>query len=621
MGSEVRECGATAGVIRPRQNKYVRTGGREVCREQESGMSARSVVQSSSSRQCLSSRGRLWPSAAILMLSALPHAHAKTWHVAIAPLAGIEADSQTRTVRDAVARVEPGDTILLHGGIYRELVVMDRSGEPNRPITLRAAEGEAVVLTGADPLTDWTAIPSPERVYSTPWPHTFVTWNKSNTHPDDDYHRVIGRCEQVFIDGYPLRQVLAREQLGRGAFFVDLDAKTLYVQSGDNREIARGKAMVEASSRDRILVVKGRYVTVEGIRFRYAANRAQQGAVAFSGGHILVENCVFEHTNSSGAEFSGQDITVRNCTFQHNGQLGFGASRAHRLHLTGCTVRNNNTKNFDRGWEAGGDKICFTRGAILEHSTFVENRGNGIWFDIGNEDCIVRNCLIANNEDAGIFYEISYGLHAHDNVIVGNGFANTPGAWGAAAGISLSSSPGCLIERNLLLGNKEGFNFREQTRSTPRIDDKKSEPVWNHDQTIRNNVLAWNRDAQVWGWFDIPDERHWPKAMQTTSPVARPSSLEDLNLRFESNLYCPAPGQGLFNWGTTWKKHRKYETLEAVQKELSLDQHSRVAEFPVEAFAALDLRVAADSPAVTMGCYPQGPVPGVRLGTAPGRAR
>jgi hypothetical protein len=568
-----------------------------------------------------------------LTLSILPNAYAKTWHVAAAPLAEIDADSQTRTIADAVVRAEAGDTIVLHGGIYREQVVIDKSGRPDQPIALRAAEGEMVVLTGADLLTDWTPISGSERVYSTPWPHRFVAWTKYNTHPDDDYHELIGRCEQVFVNGYPLRQVLAKEQIARGTFFVDLDAKLLYVQSADNREITGGKATVEASSRDRILVVKGRYVTVEGIRFRYAANRAQQGAVAFSGGHILVENCVFEHTNSSGAEFSGQDITVRNCTFQHNGQLGFGASRAHRLLLTGCTIRNNNTKGFDRGWEAGGDKICFTRRAILEHSTFVENRGNGIWFDIGNEDCHVRNCLIANNEDAGIFYEISYGLHAHDNVIVGNGLANTPGAWGAAAGISLSSSPGCTVERNLILRNKEGFNFREQTRSTPRIDSKESEPVWNHDQIIRNNVFAWNRDAQVWGWFDVADERHWPKPSLVTrapwpaaenSAVAAPPanlSLEDLNLKFENNLYCPAPGQALFNWGAAWKKHKKYETVEAVQKELSLDQNSQIAEFHVKDFAALDLRIPADSPAITMGCYPQGHVPSAQLGAFPNQPR
>ncbi len=37
-------------------------------------------------------------------------------------------------------------------------------------------------------------------------------------------------------------------------------------------------------------------------------------------------------------------------------------------------------------------------------------RGNGIWFDIGNENCTVRQCLIADNEDSGIFHEISFGL-------------------------------------------------------------------------------------------------------------------------------------------------------------------------------------------------------------------
>ena len=140
-----------------------------------------------------------------------------------------------------------------------------------------------------------------------------------------------------------------------------------------------------------------------------------------------------------------------------------------------------------RGWEAGGNKIVLTRGAVIENSVIVENRGNGIWFDIGNENNVVRNCLIANNEDSGIYYEISYGLHAHDNVIIGNGFAHHPDAWGASAGISISSSPNCVIERNLILGNKEGFNFREQVRSTLRID-KKSEPVWNHDHIIRGII-------------------------------------------------------------------------------------------------------------------------------------
>jgi hypothetical protein len=548
----------------------------------------------------------------MLGLSFCAAADGKTWHVSGEALAGIEQQEQVRTIGQAATLAGPGDTVIIHSGIYREAVVIEKSGTPDNPITFQAADGAGVIMTGADRISEWTEVKGDGRIYSTPWPHDFIAWTRQHTHPDDDYHLLIGRCEQVFVNGYALRQVLDRDKLARGTFYVDLSDKQLYVWNYDNQELSGGKVTVEASVRDRILAVKGDYVTVKGIRFRYAANRAQHGAVEFSGNHLTVEDCIFEYTNAGGAAFSGEDVTVRRCTFQHNGQLGFGAVRSHRLRMTGCTVRNNNIKGFDRGWEAGGNKICLARGVVLENSTFVENRGNGIWFDIGNEDCTVRNCLIAFNEDAGIFYEISYGLHAHDNVIVGNGLAGTAGAWGASAGISISSSPDCLVERNLLIGNKEGFNFREQMRSTPRIDNRKSEPVWNHDHIIRNNVIALNRDAQTWGWFDIPDNRHWPAKGGDSN--ADGLSLEKLALTLRDNLYFTGPGDSLFNWGATWKQNKRYQRLEQVQKELGLEQGSKSAEFTVNDFSSLDFRVPANSPAIEMQCYPQGNVPGVKLG-------
>jgi len=548
----------------------------------------------------------------MLGLSFCVAADGKTWHVSGGILPGIEQQQQVRTIARALALVESGDTVIIHSGVYREAVVIEKSGKPDSPITFQAAAGAGVIMTGADRISEWSEVPGEGHIYSTPWPHRFITWNRYNTHPDDDYHRLIGRCEQVFVNGYALRQVIERDKLVRGTFYVDLDGERLYVWNYDNQDVSSSKAMVEASVRDAILAVKGDYVTVKGIRFRYAANRAQRGAVEFTGNHLAIDDCVFEYTNASGASFRGEDIMVRRCTFQHNGQLGFGASRAHRLRMTGCTVRDNNIKGFNRGWEAGGNKICLARGVVLENSTFVENRGNGIWFDIGNEDCTVRNCLIAFNEDAGIFYEISYGLYAHDNVIVGNGLAGTSGAWGANAGISISSSPDCIIERNLLIGNKEGFSFREQDRSTPRIGDRKSVPVWNHDNIVRNNVIALNRDAQTWGWFDISDGRHWPAGGSDGS--ANELSLEKLKLTLKENLYFAGPGAELFNWGVTWRKNKRYQSLEQVRQELGLEQGSKYAELGFNDFSALDFRVSADSPAVRMKCYPQGTIPCVQLG-------
>jgi hypothetical protein len=523
-----------------------------------------------------------------------------------------------------------GDTVWIRSGIYRESVQSAHAGTVQQPIVFSAAPGAMVIVSGADRVTGWHKEDGADQIFSVPWAHAFMT------HPDDDFHRLTGRCEQVFVSGYALHQVLERSRLERGSFWVDLPGKRLWAWSPGNDHLDTDDAQVEASVRDVIWNAKGDYVAIRGLRFRYAANHAQQGALHVSGKGVVLEDCVFERTNALGAFFAAEGITVRRCIFQDNGQMGFGATRAHGLHVVGCIIRNNNIKDFSRGWEAGGDKICLSRGVVLEQCQFIENRGTGVWFDIGNEDCDVHNCLIADNEDAGIFYEISYGLNAHDNVIIGNGLNDSPGAWGAASGIALSSSPGCTIERNLLIGNKEGFNFREQGRTAPRIDapnGSQEEAIWNHDQVVRNNVMAYNRDAQTWGWFDIADGRHWPAALQEHTPESGEAAsdvakdykadkakippglnLARLKIAFSNNLYATLPGQQLFNWGVPWKKNRRFANLDEVRKELNLEVGSALGDPAFANGVIRDFSVPRESPIIKMGCYPKGLVPGVILG-------
>ena len=575
--------------------------------------------------------------ACLALASPIMAAPGRVLHVSPAPLPGIPTAVQFRTIQAAAQATAPGDTVQIHTGLYRENVTVATGGTAQRPIRFEAAPAADVTITGADPLTGWQKEPGPDNVYSVAWPYSFIG-GPLHAHPDDDYHAVIGRAEQVFVMGYLLHQVLHRESLARGDFYVDEAAKRLYVWSAGNEDL--NNTPVEASTRAVLWQCSSPYVTLRGVRFRYAANAAQQGALQIRGAHDVVQDCVIERTNGNGASFSAPDVTVERCTFQDNGQLGFGAALADRLRLSGCLIRNNNTKDFSRGWEAGGFKIVLSRRAVVDGCRILDNRGGGAWFDIGNEGCEVSHCLIAGNEDAGIFYEISFGLHAHDNVIVGNGYADNPGSWGAQAGICLSSSPGCLVERNLLVANREGFNFREQGRTTPRLDAKPGTPeeaVWDHDETIRHNVLAANRDAQTWGWFDVLDERLWPKALQekkaqaaVTVPdmaadyVAKDKngqpvglSLERLHLTFADNLYATPDGQGLFHWGATWRRNKPYPDLAAVRQELSLEQGSVVAPFTFGDYLTHDFRVPAGSLALKMGCYPQGDVPGVRLGILP----
>jgi len=92
-------------------------------------------------------------------------------------------------------------------------------------------------------------------------------------------------------------------------------------------------------------------------------------------------------------------------------------------------------------------------------------------------------------------------------------------------------------------------------------------------------------------------------------------SLEKLNLTFQNNVYFAAPNQGLFTWGTAWDEmHRSYASLDEVRADLKLDSGSVVAEPDFADMTSRDFRVPADSPIITKGCYPQGEVPGVKLG-------
>ncbi|HUS81406.1 MAG TPA: hypothetical protein VM283_09085, partial [Armatimonadota bacterium] len=70
-------------------------------------------------------------------------AHAATWHVSPA---GSDANPGTEdqpfaTIARVVDAVAPGDTVIIHAGVYPEAVVMKTSGEPDRPIVFQGERG------------------------------------------------------------------------------------------------------------------------------------------------------------------------------------------------------------------------------------------------------------------------------------------------------------------------------------------------------------------------------------------------------------------------------------------------------------------------------------------------
>jgi hypothetical protein len=86
-------------------------------------------------------------------------------------------DRPLRTISRAAELARPGDTVLVHGGTYREWVKPRRGGlSDTRRITYQAAPGEHVVIKGSEQVTGW------EREAGNVWrasvPNTlFGDWN------------------------------------------------------------------------------------------------------------------------------------------------------------------------------------------------------------------------------------------------------------------------------------------------------------------------------------------------------------------------------------------------------------------------------------------------------------
>jgi hypothetical protein len=68
-------------------------------------------------------------------------------------------ESPFRTINRAAAVAKPGDTVLVHGGEYREWVMPRRGGlSDRRRITYQAAPGERVVIKGSERVTGWDPV-------------------------------------------------------------------------------------------------------------------------------------------------------------------------------------------------------------------------------------------------------------------------------------------------------------------------------------------------------------------------------------------------------------------------------------------------------------------------------
>jgi hypothetical protein len=228
--------------------------------------------------------------------------------------------------------------------------------------------------------------------------------------------------EAVFIDDKPLVQVLSKEDVELGRFYLDHARGTLYFAddpTGRKVEITVGTFAFDSAAPDVLI----RNITVE----KYASV-AQKAAIQ-QGPGWTVENCEVR-LNSGAGVWLRTGGRVRACDIHHNGQLGVGGNGINIL-IENNRIWANNTHGFDFAWEAGGVKVASSNGVTFRGNHVYDNVGPGLWCDINCRNVLYERNLVERNYGVGIFHEISFNAVIRNNIVRHNGIGDRTWFWGA----------------------------------------------------------------------------------------------------------------------------------------------------------------------------------------------
>ena len=428
-----------------------------------------------------------------------------------------------KTISAAVLKVHAGDKIVIHGGDYRETVIIKASGTSDAPITLEAAPGEVPVIKGSDIISGWKL--DHDAVWNAKLPKLpprSADGNDPSFWIASEIHRVFIR-DGVLLDAIHLRGVNTKNDLRAGSFFHDTKNSTLYVWLPDSGD--PNKCKVEAAVRGAWLKAIGSHLIIRNLQMRHASTIAIDNWPACNvyGEGSRLENCAITWGDFAGISVSGKGHTLLNCVIACNGNSGIGGTGESHL-IEGCRVLYNNIDRYDPSWHCGGAKLVpkFNKSRVIGNE-FAYNIGPGLWLDESCNDNRLERNFCHDNEGAGIMVEISADNTVVNNICVANRnpvageflvpdltaakrgqriFFDRPlnnrtkstliYQGGAGLGIFISSSPNSHVYNNTCYLNEGGgITVDGPTR------ESQGAFMSTHDCRVRNNISVYNKGPQL----------------------------------------------------------------------------------------------------------------------------
>ncbi|HTX99875.1 MAG TPA: right-handed parallel beta-helix repeat-containing protein [Bacteroidota bacterium] len=403
----------------------------------------------------------------VLFLLIAHVASAKEYHVAVNGNDTNDGSSLRpfKTISAAARAADPGDTITVHAGIYRERVNPPRGGESDaKRILYRAAPGEKVEITGSEVVKNWVKVQ--DDLWKLTLPNAF--FGQFNPYSDEihgDWFDPMGRKHHtgaVYLNGEWLTEAATPAEVmsSPGAtplWYAKVDDKATSIWA-QFKGVNPDDQTVEINVRQTVFYPEKtgiNYITVRGFILRDAATpwapptAEQIGLIGphWSRGWIIENNVIshsicsgislgkygdqFDNTSANTAEGYVKTIDralangwnketvghhiVRNNTIFDCEQAGIVGS----LGAIFSDIVNNDiydiwTKRLFGGAEMAGIKLHGAVDVLIKHNR-IRNAGRGLWLDWMAQGTRVSDNLFYNNSTDDILMEVDHGPYLIDN--------------------------------------------------------------------------------------------------------------------------------------------------------------------------------------------------------------
>ena len=452
------------------------------------------------------------------------------------------------TIQAAAELAQPGDTITVHEGVYRERVSPPRGGTSDEQrIIYRAAPGEAVAIKGSEVVTGWKKVE--HDTWTVTLPNSFFgDFNPYSDVLEGHWFRPRDRVHHtgsVYLNGDWRGEAASLEDVLKPAaddplWFGEVtdESTMLWAQFP---AVNPNDAVVEINARQTVFFPKQtgiNYITVRGFELRHAATpwsaptQNQMGVIGpyWSKGWIIEENDI-SHSITVGVQLGiadrgdypgnvvgfrdiladasesgdwsqdkvGSHIVRRNrishCeTSGISGSMGAAFSLLEDNYISDIHVR----RTFG-GLEQGGIKLHGAIDTVIRGNTVCRTGGEcrAIWVDWLAQGTVIEGNIGFDNANTDLYVEVSHGP-----TLVANNIFLSPRS-------VVSTSRGTAFVNNYFGGTALIAKTTRQTpyakpHSTRLVDIYINNPG---DDRYINNIFAGSGPTFIPGWGGMDQQQ------------------------------------------------------------------------------------------------------------------